>query len=407
MINSSFLYHGFGLYNYICTRVSYKGNTIIFNVESKERLKCCPKCGCRHLVKNGFRYRDFIGLPIGGKKTIFRMKVQRYKCKDEDCDYDQQEPITFATGSQTYTHRFATYVVCLLKSMTIRAVSDLLMVGWDTIKDIHMRFLERRYLPISLKGVKNIGIDGFAVKKGHVYKTIVVDLDTDRIIYVANGKDAACLDKFWKMVKRQHVTIEHVATDLSGAFIKAVGENCPDAQHIFDHFHVQKLMNEKVDDTRRTVCRTEKDVNKRKVIMGVRLLLLKNGKDVMDKYYKTRLDNALAMNEPLSKAYYLKEGLREIWMQISKEAAEAVLEDWCRQARESKVPQMIQMANTVMGFRTGILAWYDCHISTAKVEGTNNKIKVLKRTAYGFRDDKYFDLRLYALHDCRITRNVG
>ena len=92
------------------------------------------------LVKNGFRYRDFIGLPIGGKKTIFRMKVQRYKCKDEDCDYDKQEPITFTTGSQTYTHRFATYVVCLLKSMTIRAVSDLLMVGWDTIKDIHMRF---------------------------------------------------------------------------------------------------------------------------------------------------------------------------------------------------------------------------------------------------------------------------
>ena len=70
---------------------------------------------------------------------------------------------------------------------------------------------------------------------------------------------AACLDKFWKMVKRQHVTIEHVATDLSGVFIRRLSsEIVLTHQHIFDHFHVQKLMNEKVDDTRRTVCRTEK-----------------------------------------------------------------------------------------------------------------------------------------------------
>ena len=84
-----------------------------------------------------------------------------------------------------------------------------------------------------------------------------------------------------------------------------------------------------------------------------------------------------------------------------------VMLDWVKQAQESKVPQLVKMAATVMAHRTGILAWYDCHISTGKVEGINNKIKVLKRTAYGFRDERYFELRLYALHDCRITRNVG
>ena len=68
---------------------------------------------------------------------------------------------------------------------------------------------------------------------------------------------------------------------------------------------------------------------------------------------------------------------------------------------------LMKMAATMMAHRTGILAWYDCHISTGKVEGINNKIKVMKRTAYGFRDERYFELRLYALHDCRITRNVG
>ena len=87
--------------------------------------------------------------------------------------------------------------------------------------------------------------------------------------------------------------------------------------------------------------------------------------------------------------------------------AEKVLDDWIRQAEQSKITQLQKMAVTVKTYKKGILAWYDCHLSTGKVEGINNKIKVMKRNVYGFRDEKYFTLRLYARHDCRITRNVG
>lgn len=406
-MNSSFLYHAWGLYSLECTKEEYKGNTIILHVQSKKRLLVCPKCGKCHLVKNGYRIRDFVGLPIGGKKVIVRMKVQRYKCMNEECDYDQQENIPFATGSRSYTHRFAKYVVDLLRGMTLQDVANHLNISWNTVKEIHSTYLLRHYCPPSLKGVKNIGIDEFAVRKGHIYKTIVVDLDSGRIVYVGDGKGIDALKKFWKRVKRHKVKIEHIATDLSAAFIASVLENRSGAVHVFDHFHVVKLMNEHLDDIRRKVYTMEKDINKRKVLKGTRYLLLGNGADIFDKQYKNRLDNALAMNEPLSKAYYLKEQMREIWTQINKEQASAVLNDWVRQARESKIPQLEKMANTLMLYRSGILAWYDCHISTGKVEGINNKIKVMKRNAYGFRDERYFKLRLYALHDCRITRNVG
>ena len=406
-MNSSFLYHAWGLYSLECTREEYKGNTIILHVESKNREKCCPKCGHIHLVKNGYRFREFVGLPIGGKKVIVRMKVQRYKCRNPECNYDRQEKIPFATGSRSYTHRFAKYVVDLLKGMTLLDVSRLLEVNWDMIKDIHCDHLERHYSPPCLDGVKNIGIDEFAVRKGHIYKTIVVDLDTGRILYVGEGKGADALDKFWKRVKRKGLIIKHVATDLSSAFISSVFENCPNAVHVFDHFHVVKLMNDKLDDIRRMVYNMEKDINKRKVIKGTRYLLLSNGEDVYDSKYNSRLENALEMNRPLSQAYYLKEQLREIWMQPDKEMAEDVLIDWVEQAMTSGIKQLLQMAATLMAHRSGILAWYDCRISTGKVEGINNKIKVMKRNAYGFRDDRYFKLRLYALHDCRITRNVG
>lgn len=406
-MTSSFLLNAWGLRSLECTREEYKGNTIILHIQSKQRLSVCPKCGNRHLVKNGYRIRDFLGLPIGGRKVILRMKVQRYKCRNGSCDYDQQEHIPFATGSRSYTRRFAKYAVDLLRGMTLQDVANHLGVTWDTVKDIHSNYLRCHYSPPSLKGVENIGIDEFAVKKGRLYKTIVVDLDTGRIVYVGEGKGADALDRFWKRCRRHHVQIRHVATDLSSAFISSVMENCPGAVHVFDHFHVVKLMNERLDDIRKNVFHMERNVNRRKVIKGTRYLLLANGEDIFDKRHKTRLENALAMNEPLSKAYYLKERLREIWSQANREQAEAVLDDWVKQAGESKIPQLQRMAATLLAHKRGILAWYECHISTGKVEGINNKIKVMKRNAYGFRDERYFKLRLYALHDCKITRNVG
>lgn len=406
-MTSSFLLNAWGLRSLECTREEYKGNTIILHIQSKQRLSVCPKCGNRHLVKNGYRIRDFLGLPIGGRKVILRMKVQRYKCRNGSCDYDQQEHIPFATGSRSYTRRFAKYAVDLLRGMTLQDVANHLGVTWDTVKDIHSNYLRRHYSPPSLEGVENIGIDEFAVKKGRLYKTIVVDLDTGRIVYVGDGKGADALERFWKRCRRHHVQIRHVATDLSSAFISSVMENCPGAVHVFDHFHVVKLMNERLDDIRKNVFHMERNVNRRKVIKGTRYLLLANGEDIFDKRHKTRLENALAMNEPLSKAYYLKERLREIWSQANREQAEAVLDDWVKQAGESKIPQLQRMAATLLVHKRGILAWYECHISTGKVEGINNKIKVMKRNAYGFRDERYFKLRLYALHDCKITRNVG
>ena len=99
------------------------------------------------------------------------------------------------------------------------------------------------------------------------------------------------------------------------------------------------------------------------------------------------------------KAYYLKESLREIWMQPDKEQAESVLEKWVEQAYQAKIPKLSKFANTLKAHKWGILAWYDHHISTAKLEGINNKIKTMKRQAYGYRDQKFFELKILALHE--------
>ena len=123
----------------------------------------------------------------------------------------------------------------LLDIATIKSVAEHLHLTWDTVKDIHKRRLKSRYGNPDIRNVKSIGIDEFAVRKGHVYKTIVVDLETGRIIYVGDGKGADALKGFWRKVDHYGVVIEHIATDLSKAFIASVMEHAPLAVHVFDH----------------------------------------------------------------------------------------------------------------------------------------------------------------------------
>ena len=108
------------------------------------------------------------------------------------------------------------------------------------------------------------------------------------------------------------------------------------------------------------------------------------------------------MNEPLMKAYYLKEDLREIWRQPCKEDAKRAVDDWLGQAFDSKIQPLVKMAQTIRAHKPYILAWYDYPISNGPIEGINNKIKVLKRQMYGFSNDDFFTLKLYSLHDKRL-----
>lgn len=399
-MESSFLYHAFGVsrdYQYHATE--YKNNAIYLKLKSisLKNVKC-PHCGGTHVIKYGVIHRNIHNLPIGSKRTFLTLTIQRYECKD--CNKVFQADIPFTHGNVSYTYRFSHYILDLLRlGATIKDVSKHLGVGWDMVKDIHKRYLKRKYSHPDISKVKRIGIDEFAVRKGHVYKTIVVDLDTGRIIHVGDGKGSDSLTAFWKRVKRLGIKIELVTSDMSAAYISSVMENAPDAIHVYDKFHVVEKVTEAVDKVRRSLWNQEKDEEKRKVIKGSRWLLLTKDKDKFDDYAKNRLENILQTNEPLYKAYYLKEDLDQIWAQPNKEEAEKQLQYWCNRAHESKLPAMMKVANMLLARRTGILAWYDCKVTNAILEGTNNKVKVLKRKAYGYRDDEYFILLLLGMKD--------
>lgn len=337
---------------------------------------------------------------MGMKPCVLEMAVQRLTCKD--CGATTQEEVGFAKGKRRHTECFARMVIDLSRFATIKDIAWFLDVSWDVVRNIQMEFLRKEYGEPDLSTLEHISIDEFAIHKDHVYKTIVMDFMTGRIVYVGDGNGKDALDGFWEKPGERKKQIKAVCTDLSKAFTRAVTEHLPLAALVVDHFHVVKLMNEKIDKLRRQLVHEEKDVNRRKVIKNTRWLLLKNGSNIFDCKYKSRLDNALNLNEPLMKAYYLKEDLREIWNQLSKDEGEKVLDLWVQQAMDSKVQPLKEMAATLRAYKPFILAWYDHCINNGKVERTNNKVKVLKRQAYGYRNDEFFTLKLYALHDKRI-----
>lgn len=264
----SFMYHGFGLRTVECSRTEYKDNGIVLNVQTREEKLCCPECKSKKIIRNGYAIRRFRCVPIGRKAVYIDMRVQRLKCRV--CGCDQQERIPFTTGKRHTTHRLERLVVDLMKMMTISETAAYLGLSWSTVKDIHKNHLKHNYASPDIRKVRFIGIDEFAVRKGHVYKTIVVDLETGHIIYVGDGKGADALDKFFRRVRKWGVNIEYVATDLSAAFISAVKKNLPEAQLVFDHFHVKKIINDKVDKLRRSLYHSKLYEEQRDVIKGIR-----------------------------------------------------------------------------------------------------------------------------------------
>jgi transposase len=287
--------------------------------------------------------------------------------------------------------------------MTMSDVARHLGVSWNVVKAILKTDLERRFRRPKLQGLRRIAIDEVSIERGHRYLTIVLDLDSGAVVFVGEGKGADALDPFWKRLRRSGVRIEAVATDMSQAYIRAVRTHLPDTTLVFDRFHVVKLMNDKLSDLRRELQRQAR-AEAKDVLKGTRWLLLKNPDKLEDaREESARLKQALELNAPLAAAYYLKEDLRRLWSQSDKAAAARFLDGWIERARATGIRQLRQMANTLSLHRTGLLAYYDVPITSGPLEGTNTKIQLLKRKAYGYRDRAFFKLRIYALHESRLA----
>jgi transposase len=399
-MSTTLLYRAFGIagYNYRSQHF-HGGCTFLCIDQPRDRLRC-SQCGSENVWIRGKKERMFHTLPIGGKPTRVVLDVPRVGCLD--CHANRQVKIGFAEPKKHYTRSFERYALELSRRMTIQDVAEHLQIGWDTIKAIQSKNLHRRFANPKLHKLQQIAIDEIHIGTGHQYLTVVLNLLSGAVVFVGDGKGVEALEIFWKRVRRARAKIRAVATDMSAAYIRAVRDNIPTAVHVFDHFHVIKLFNDKLSAFRRQLYHEASTDRERRILKGTRWLLLKNPEN-LDEGRKEldRLMAALRLNEPLAIAYYLKEDLRQIWSQPNKRTARRVLNDWLARARASGIRMLVQFADTLETHQEGVLNYYDYKITTAALEGTNTKIQLMKRQAYGYRDHAFFKLKILGLHETK------
>ena len=401
-MSTSLLYHAFGVRGYRYRKTAYIEGEVVFTIEQPRESYWCPACGSDDVIGRGQTCRRFRTVSIGGKPVYLVLAVPRVECRR--CGAVRQVKIGFADPRVTYTKSFRRYALELSRYMTIKDVAEHLGISWDVIKEIQKADLQRRFGRLKLHHLRQIAIDEISTAKGHRYLTIVLDLESGAVVHVGRGKGGDALKDFWTRLRRSGAKIEAVATDMSPAYIDAVATHLPKATLVFDRFHVIKLYNDKLSDLRRALYHQFQDTMEKNVLKGVRWLLLKRPENLdPTRNEPERLEEALRLNEPLAIAYYLKEELNEVWEQDDEEAAQALLMDWITYAESTGIRMLRQFARTLRFHARGILAYYDYPISTGPLEGTNNKIKTMKRQAYGFRDPEFLKLKILGIHETKYA----
>jgi len=264
------------------------------------------------------------------------------------------------------------------------AVTRLLGISWRSVGAIVERLVEQRLDGGRFEGLRRIGIDEFSYRKRHRYLTVVVNHDSGKAVWASKGKGAEALSTFFRALGEEGcAALETVTMDMSGGFQKAVAEHAPQAQVVFDRFHVQRLASDAVDAVRREQLQQLRGSEQGKDLFRIRFSLWKSPENLTREERK-KLSTIERSNKPLYRAYLLKEalatalGYHQLWRM--KEA----LQDFLRWAARSRLKPFIKLARTIRKHFDGIVAYAKERMTNGIVEGINNRLRMIARRAYGF-----------------------
>jgi transposase len=266
-------------------------------------------------------------------------------------------------------------------------VAQLLRTAWRSVGSAVARVAgEARAQRDLLGGLRRIGIDEVSYRKGHRYLTVVVDHDSGRLLWAADGHDEKTLNGFFDALGPQRcAAIELVSADAASWIKNAVTARCPKATLCLDPFHVVSWATDALDAVRRQVwnaARRSGDVEAARDLKGARFALWKNPENLTERQ-RGRLATIAATNGPLYRAYLLKEQLRQVF-RTAGEAGKTLLREWLTWASRSRLPSFVKAARTIRAHRAAIEAALVHRLSNGRVESMNTKLRLITRRSFGF-----------------------
>ncbi len=283
-------------------------------------------------------------------------------------------------------------------------MAELVGLHWHTVKAIDHRRLRRETAPADLTRVRHLIMDEFALHKGHHYATVAICADTQQVLWIGEGRSRTAVRPFFEWLGRDTChQIEAVAMDVNMAMDLEAKQHCPNARIVYDLFHVVAKFGREVIDRVRVdqANRLHEDRAGRRVIKRSRWLLLRNRANLAPEQ-TVKLDELLAANEPLTTVYLLKSQLKELWYAPSEAEARRRWKEWFGMAILSGLKPLMAFAKRLRPYLEGIVASALYRLNTSVLEGMNNRIKVIKRMAYGYRDTTYFFLKIKAAFPGRM-----
>ena len=326
------------------------------------------------------------------------LEFERWRVQCPRCQSVHVEQLDWLAKNPRYTQRFAMHVGSLCRDMTVSRVAELERLHHSTVKDLDKMYMRRQIELAGAPSPRAIGIDEISIRKGHNYRVIVSDLDKRRPIWVGGeGRKEADLDKFYQFVgEKKSKNIKLAVMDMWKAFRNSTQRHSPDVLIIYDKFHIISHLSKALDQVRRDEYKRLSSED-RSYIKGQRYTLLSN-KENLDSDGRRSLKKLLSANSRLNTAYLLKEVFGQLWDYKTERGARAFFERWKDSLKWKRLAPYQKFAAMVERHWDGIASY--CHpdskVSLGLVEGVNNKIRVIQRKAYGYRDEEYLNLKIIA-----------
>lgn len=372
------------------------GGTVEIHLQPRRKWLTCERCGHRSPQVHETVVRRVRDLPLFEYRVVLVVPRRRLWC--ERCGGPRLERLDWLGRYQRVTDRFAEAVGRLLRAMPIQAVAAFYGLGWHTVKAIDKAGLAAALPEPDWSTIRYLAMDEFALHKGHRYATVVIEPTRRQVLWIGLGRSRETAAAFFEQLPEGAAArIEAVAIDMTTAYELEIRANCPNAEIVFDLFHVvAKYGREVVDRVRVDEANRLRDAPQaRKVVKSSRWLLLRN-RDNLKPGQQVQLTELLAANQALLTVYLLKDELKRLWRYQRAGWAAKAWQRWYDQAMASGIAALQRFAQRLKPYLHGILARCRHPLHTSVLEGINNTIKVIKRRAYGYRDTDYFFLKIKA-----------
>jgi transposase len=375
-----------------------KGNTsIVVDITSRANgKKLCSKCrrncsGYDHLKPRLFKF-----IPIWGIPVFFRYALRRVNCPVHGV---VTEYIPWSEGKSQLTNVFKIYLSQWAKYLSWNTVAEIFQVQWYHVFESVEYVVEYGLKNRCLEKIKAIGIDEIQYRIGHVYLTLVYQIDSHcrRLLYVSKGRTAKSLLRFfYHFGKIRTSLLEVVCSDMWKPYLKVIAKKVSQAINILDRFHIMKKFNEAIDNTRRREVKELEADGREQILKNSRWCLLKNKKNQKESQL-AKLKELLKYNLKSVKNMLLRDAFQKFWTYSSAYWAKRFFDQWMQRVMSSNLDEMKKVAKMLKRHEELLFNWFKTkeRFSNSIAEGFNNKAKLTMRKAYGFKQFRTIEVALY------------